>query len=58
MMLLSMCWVGRRDGKYIVTVGLPKVVIEPCPEQAAIFDTAVLGDFGVAECAMCIARGS
>ena len=58
MMLLSMSWVGRRDEKCLFGLDIPGVVIRVCPEQAAIVDTAVLSDFGVAEFAEYFAQGA
>ena len=52
-----MSWVGRRDGKCLFDLDLPGLVIPACSELAAIVDTAVLGDFGVAEYAKYIAQG-
>ena len=57
MMLLSMSWISRRDGKYLFDMDLLGVVIRGCLEQGATVDTAVLSDCGVAEYAAYIAQG-
>ena len=58
MIMMSMGWVGRRDGNSLFDLTLPEVVIQACPEEAANVDTVFLGDFAVAEHATYIAQGS
>ena len=53
-----MSWVGRRERKCLFVLDLPVMGTQACLEQAANVDTAVLGDFGVAEYAICIVCGS
>ena len=57
MMLMSIGWVDRREGKCLSDLDLLEVVIRACPDQAAKNGIVVLGGFVVAESAMYIVRG-
>ena len=52
---MSMSLVVLRDRNCLFDLDQPEVVIGVCLEQAAFVDSVVLGDFSVADYAMCVA---